>query len=221
MWAAAVATAQFVGIATEPEPAPREFPASSAPRRKLEGDFDGWLASLLAPEAGRRNEALRRLGMEFVGEPSIADVRVFAVNLDADADLERVVQVSGGLDGEVTVWKKEEGAWWNLAHFVCRGPGGRAADPLLELRPVVRYGTNDLILHAGGSQGTGVGERRLQIYRLWGGRAYRVLDLIESAYNMSGWEETRIRYPDPDSTESPAVIVLQREKEFRGRRSSR
>lgn len=127
---------------------------------------------------------------------------------------------SSDLNIEATVVKRQDGVWWELGHFACCGPGSGQNDPFVELRQTVWHGTNDVILHAGGSFGTGVAERRLLIYRAWRGKLYKVFDIVESAYNLSGSEEIRISYPDTNSYSSPRVITVHRTKRNQSRRTT-
>jgi len=148
------------------------------------------------------------------------EARLFAVNVDSDADFERVLIVTSNLDAGAVLFKKENGIWWQLGSFTRCASGSQLPDPFVELRQIVWYGTNDLIVHAPGPHGTGVGELRLKIYRVWKGRLYKVFDVVEWAYNLSASESSRITYPGTDSYTSPRVIVVRRSQETQNRRKA-
>ena len=175
---------------------------------------------LLSRDPAKRNEAFDTFGLPFIATRDPQDIRLFAVNMDSHPDLERVVIATSDLDVEAAVLRRDNDVWWELGHFVCCGPGARSSLPFLELRQTVSYGTNDIIVHAGGSQGSGVGELRLMIFRVWNSKLYKVLDIVESAYNFSQSEETRISYPDTGDSGEPRILTVHRTKEIRGRRTS-
>ena len=192
------------------EPLP-ELPPKAAPepRRRLGQDPDALFTSLTSNDALRTRDALNALGLPWLAGRMPPDVRLLAVNLDSDADLERILIVKAGLDAAAIVLKKETGAWWQLGSFTCCIGTGQV-DPFVELKATVWYGTMDLIVHRTAAHGTGVGEFRLSVYRVWRSHLYRVLDVVESAYNLTSSEESRVIYPNIDSTEAPRVLTIHR-----------
>lgn len=205
------------------EPGPKSPQFAAEPRRKLAIDPDTLLPRLLSPEARERADAFTRAGLEIMGDQEPQEVRLLALNIDSDPDLERVLIVKG-LGGMISmgaaVYKKENGVWWQLGGFFCCGPGSQPNDPFIEMRQIVRYGTNDIVIHAGGSQGTSAGAWQLMVFRVWKGSLYKVLDIVESAYNFAGPEQTRVSYPNTEHSSAPPVISVHRTKEVRNRRSS-
>src|SRR5205085_1865481 len=123
-------------------------------------------------------------------------------------------------DGVALVAKNVDGIWWRLGEFVWGGPGLPYVEQFIELKQTVRYGTTDLIVRSGGPQGSGVGERKLSVYRVLTGHLYRVLQIVESAYNFAGEESSRVVYPDVNSLTGTATIVVNRTKQVGQRRTS-
>lgn len=115
--------------------------------------------------------------------------------------------------------KKELNEWWEVGGFGCCDPGTQVLDPFIEVKDIVWYGTKDIIVHQVGAHGTSVGEMRLLIYRMLRGRLYKVFDAVESSYNLSGSESTRIVYPDLSSQTGPRILIIHRVAEADGRRS--
>ena len=212
------ASAQDAAVGVEQEPSPKFLTSAAESRHSLSSSPDSMFPGLLSRDGTEKEAAFNSLGLEFIFRRDPQDIRLFALNIDSDAELERVVIAASNLDVEAIVLKRENNLWWELGHFVCCGPGSGPNEPFVELRQTVWFGTNDIIVHAGGVFGTGVAERRLLIYRAWRGKLYKVFDTVESAYNLSGSEQIRISYPDTNSHSSPRVIVVHRTKEIRSRR---
>jgi hypothetical protein len=215
-----LASGQSVFVA-EREPLP-DKPPQSAPeqRRRLSVDPDAVFTKLVARDAGQVSEALDSLGMSWLSGSEPTDVRFLAVKLDADPDLERVLIVKTGAGrAAASVFKKLDGVWWELGSFGCCAIGGTNPDPFVELRDTVWPGTKDIVAHQGGAQGTGVGEWRLLIYRVWKGQLYKVFDIVESAYNLVESESSQIAYPDTDSYTAPRIIIVDRTTEREHRRA--
>jgi hypothetical protein len=78
-------------------------------------------------------------------------------NLDADADLEHLLVFQRAQFDEAVVMKRIDGKWWILGRFLSRRSSELGA--FVSLRQLVWSGTHDLIVRAGGSQGTGVGAK--------------------------------------------------------------
>lgn len=191
-------------VTLEPEPLPSKAPhAAPERRRKLAVDPDTLLSQLLSKDIRQRRSALDQLDMSWLGESGVSDVRLIAVNLDADPDLERVLIVRGNRDA-ASILKEMSGAWWEIGAFLHQGHHA-----FLEVETTVWPGTNDVIVRSGGSQGTGVGEVDLSIYRIWHGRLYRVLQIVENAYNFTGSVESTVTYPVLPTSGAPAIIVHQ------------
>ncbi|MBL8210939.1 MAG: hypothetical protein JNK87_09520 [Bryobacterales bacterium] len=208
-------------VVAEREGTPSKAPQLPAePRHSLSLDPDQVLPRLLSTDAAIRSAAFRSLGMEYIADWTPTDVRILAVNLDADDELERVVTARSGTNAEAVALDRQEGAWWSVGQWACCGPRATYIEPFLEVRQLVWHGTNDIIVHAGGATGTGVGEQRLSAYRLWNGTLYKVLDILEWAYNWSESEQASVEYPvmeDMDSSK-PRIITVRRVK-GQGRRS--
>jgi hypothetical protein len=209
-------------LVVDGEPRPDTPPKLAAEeRRKLFLDPDTMYTRLISKDDRLKRETVKGLGESWLAERDFTDVRLFAVNLDADRDLERVLMFrSGGLDGAAVIAKQEDGVWWELGSFRCCGPGGSPrVEPFIELRETVWYGTKDIVVHLGGPQGTGVGERDVSIYRVLRGRLYKVLQIVEWTYNLAGEETSRIDYPDVGSSVGPSVIAVKKTKQVGSRRT--
>jgi hypothetical protein len=215
-----ITSAQHAVVADR-EPLPDNPPQSTAePRRKLAVDPDAVFARIVSKDSTQSRRALEELGLSWMAEGEPTDVKLLAVNLDSDSDLERLLIVENDSEAVALVLKKEDGVWWELGNFLCGGPGGRIVDPFVELKDTVWYGTKDLIIHRGGSQGTGVGEHRLLIYRVWRSRLYKVFDIVESAYNSVQSESSSMTYPDVDSSSSSRSIIVRRTRKVQNRRTT-
>ncbi len=171
------------------EELPRNPPQVAAlPAAQARLDPDSALALLDSRDSAQIQSALERLGLAPYSSLPPRAVVLSAVNLDQDRDLERVLQIDMGTSAAAVVFKKREEGWWQIGVFGCCEARAGVARPFVELRETVWPGTTDLVVHAGGSQGTGVGQMTLGIYRMWQGRLYPVLDVVESAWNWAGSE---------------------------------
>lgn len=162
--------------------------------------------------------------MEYIADRKPTDVRIVAINLDADEELERVVVARAGMDVEAVVLQEEDGVWWSLGQWMCCGPKAVDVDPFLEIRQLVWHGTNDILVHIPTMWGTGVGERRLWVYRLRNGTLYRVLDIVEGGHNWSESEQARVEYPDAatmGATEPQMLTVCRVKSQSRRSRGVR
>lgn len=214
-----VSSAQHLAVVAPREPLPNKSPQSAAvPRRLLDADPDALFSQLVSADPKRQQQALAKFEISSRGVGPAQDVRYFAVNLDADEQLERVLIVRHNSDATALVLKKQDDVWWGVGSFMCCAPGGRTPEEILDLKQSVWYGTNDIVIRNGGSQGTGVGERRIQVYRMFEGKLYKVFDIVKDAYNMAGSESSHVIFPDANSSEWPRVIAVQRTEESKGRR---
>ena len=209
-----VAPNQRVSVETEPQP-DRPPQSTPEPRRKLAVDPDSLFPLILSEDPSQRRNAFEVLGLSWMGEMQPTDARLLAVNLDSDEGLERVLILNGNLNAAAVVLKNEKGTWWEIGSIFCCGPSRMAKERFVELRQTVWHGTNDLIVHAVGAHGTGAGEGRLMIYRVWKGNLYKVLDISEWAYNMRDSETSRIFFPDMESHASPQVITVIKDSQKR------
>ena len=129
------------------------------------------------------------------------DASLTAVNLDYDADLQRILRVRSLGSYGVAVFKQESGVWWVLGSFVCGGPRNRMQDPFIELKPLISPGTSDIIVHSGGSQGTGVGAAQFTVYRVFKGQLQpmrRLKSTFETArLSFAAPERRAIKRPSP------------------------
>ena len=131
---AAVALGQCAAAVQEKEPGPTRSPrAGAGSRRRLSVDPDSLLPRLLSRDARERLAAFHSVGLDFIAERGPQDIRLFALNIDADSDIERVLIVKAILDTAAVVLKKDKDAWWELGRFMCCGPGSRPVDPFIEL----------------------------------------------------------------------------------------
>ena len=213
--------AQHFTVLSNHEPLPARPPQSPPEhRRKLGVDPDALFTKLVSKDPKQTADALKGIEMSWLAERRPTELQLVAVNVDADDDLERLLIVTAGFDSAALVLKKDLGEWWALGSFVCCGPGARTLNPFIELKETVWHGTKDLIVHGVGAHGSGVGEMRQLIYRVWKGQLYKVLDVVEGAYNLAGSERTRIVYPNVDSQAGPRVLVVHRIPEAGNRRNA-
>lgn len=183
MWLPVVVLAQLM-IVTPPEPLPKSEPVSKPqPRVPLSATPEALFADLISTDEARRKAAADALGWEWMAGQIIGPVGLHAVNMDAGAKTERLIT----LDNAVAVLKQEGAEWWLVGSFSCCGPSGHAAEPFAEWKELVWSDTKDLIVHAGGASGTGVGQTNYQVYRLLRGQMFLVFEAEENAYN---WRET-------------------------------
>lgn len=167
---------------------------AAMPRRATKSDPATLLTNLMSKDPERVSSALQDADLTLLRDA--VDASLTAVNLDSDADLERILRVRSLGSYGVAVFKQESGVWWVLGSFVCGGPRNRMQDPFIELKPLISPGTSDIIVHSGGSQGTGVGAAQFTVYRVFKGQLYQVLDIVEYAYNWTSDEKTQIHFRD-------------------------
>lgn len=185
MWVPILLLAQVM-LVSPPEPLPNDEPIAKARpewRAKLSATPEVLFAALNSTDEARIKEAATALGWEWLADRIYGDIALHAVNLDADPGTERILT----LENAAAVLKQEGDSWWLVGSFSCCGPSGHAAEPFAEWKELVWPGTQDLIIHAGGSQGTGVGQTNYQVYRLLRGHMYLVFEIDENTYN---WRET-------------------------------
>ncbi|MBS1830354.1 MAG: hypothetical protein JST93_33945 [Acidobacteria bacterium] len=213
------ASGQYPSVRLEAEPVPKAKPKGQMMgRRRIVGDPDRTFPELLASIGSSRKHTFESVGLDYMAERNAVDIRLMAVNLDADEDLERVLIASGPDASQVAVLKKQAGEWWSLGAFSCCQPGTHAPETFLELRQMVWYGTNDIVLHTGGRYGSGIGEHRMRIFRVWNSHLYQVFDIKESAYNWSTSEEAQVTFPSAGAGPHDEVVILVRRTKSDGRR---
>lgn len=217
---ATLGTAQL-RVIDPPEPLPTNPPIQRpAPRRHIVLSPEQVLSQLTSTEPTRINEALAALDLSPLLNEPIRSATLSAVNLDADPRLERVLTLQTSRHTAALVFQQNGSPWWQLGTFLSGGPTNQPQDPFLELRETVWPGTKDLILHSGGSQGTGAGEVRLSILRLLRGHLYEVLNLTESAYNWTSSESSQFTYPNLSSRATPPRLLVRTQKRAHGRTST-
>ena len=154
------------------EKEPPAIPATKAePRKKLNSDPVTVFQNLLGPSKDSRRVAYQALGWskEAIDEALPADdARLYAVNLDADAELEYVLIVSAGPATTVAyVFDQDSQGWWQVGMFDYWWHwNADQAERLIELREIVWYGRKDIVVREQNG-GTGVAETDLSIYRIY------------------------------------------------------
>ena len=138
------------------------------------------------------------------GKPTQA--RLYIQNMDADEDLEYLLLLADLSYQVAIVMKQIDGKWWNLASLLGRNRG--ELDAFVSLKPLVWPGTYDVILRAGGSQGTGVGATTQSVYRILRGNMYKVFEVVDGSYNWTSTESANVTYPGPD--DDVKTIVARR-----------
>ena len=190
MWVPLLLLAQYMMVVSPPEPLPKDQPTAKTERRvKLNSTPEALFAALTSREQARMTEAATALGWEWLAHRIYGDIALHAVNLDADDATERIITL-----GNAAAVLKQEGAdWWLVGSFSCCVPSGHAAEPFAEWKSLVWPETKDLIIHAGGAYGTGVGQTNYQVYRLLRGHMYLVFEIDENTYNWRETIDTKVR----------------------------
>lgn len=204
-WLLALATSAAL---PQSEPLPANPPTQSPlPRRPATLSPEEILTHLTSGNPNLIRAALTACQLSSVLSEAITSATLASTQLDATPGLERILTIQTTRLTAVQIFHQDDsGVWWNLATFLTGGPTNQRQHPFLELRATVWPGTQDLILHHGGSQGTGVGQVELSIHRLLRGHLYNVLTLTESAHNWTRQESSRITFPQPGAP-SPRLLV--------------
>src|ERR1035437_2458644 len=89
------------------EPLPDKRPvASPVERRKLAVDPETLFSKLVSKQPRQIRESAEALGLSWLADLEPTEVKLFAVNLDSDQDLERVLAVTGSLRTSALILKK-------------------------------------------------------------------------------------------------------------------
>jgi hypothetical protein len=194
---ATAVSAQFAAVALDGEPAPQRLPAPFAEPRVAKIDPDEIYRNIVSGTLEQCKAAYLEIGFVDWSSDEALDVKLMAVNLDEDPALERVLMARNIQFQSVAIFDWGGAQWKFVGSFLCCGRNASSdRNPFVELRQTVWYGVNDLVVHTGGSMGTGVGESRVSVYRMRGGRLYQVFDNIEDAYNWTSEDQATFRYPD-------------------------
>lgn len=225
MWLAAAVSCiaqDLTTVAVTPEPVgkPRVPPER---RWQVNAEPAVLLQHLIHGTSQQRRSTFKQLGLQLSEEARVTEAQLWAVNLDADQALEWVLCVRVDLgfvgDGAAFVFKQQEAQWWAVGEFLFKSVGTETVP--IALRSVVWPDHKDIVIHQGGSQGTGVGETTLSIYRLLHGRLYRVLETTKEKWTWTTSESNQIEYPNLVATGAPPVITVRRsEQTGQHRRSS-
>jgi hypothetical protein len=182
-------------------------PTEPLPRRHATLSPEELLTHLTSSDPSRLHTALNACDLATVLFAPITSATLAAAPLDSSPGLERILTIHTTGDTAVLIYQQDaSGRWWNLSTFLTGGPTNQRQEPFLELRATVTPGIQDLILRQGCSQGTGVGQVELSIFRLWRAHLYNVLTLTESAHNWTRLESSRITFPKPGAP-SPRLLV--------------
>lgn len=145
-----------------------------------------WIAVCAAQSPAAKPEARARIS----GDPEriyqaalkgAEEVRLLAVNLDADEALERVLVRKRDPDEHAAVYDFDGKTWWRVGEF-----SSRDGTDLVELKGSTLSSRNDLVVRVYG-HGSGFYSTEISIYKMLGGRLYRVFRTIEeNNYDTSG-----------------------------------
>lgn len=138
------------------------------------------------------------------------EVRLFAVNLDEDDALERVLVSKRDPDEHASVYDFDGKSWWQVGEFFSGG-----GSDLVELKGATNWSRTDLVVRVYG-HGSGFFSTELSIYKMLGTRLYRVFRTTEADnYDTSGpgkageWhvERRNVIFPVRDEARGSVLIV--------------
>jgi hypothetical protein len=199
-------------IATKPtsEPLPRRF-IGVAPLTLY--------SQILSPSPPERGQAVRRLdqGADTTTSQPV-DVRLYAVNLDSDPDLEYVLTAHVWPDATIAlVFDKTDRGWGVVGEFRYSWHwSANEAERFISFREIVSHGRKEIIVRERGG-GTGVAETRLSIYRMHDGLLYRAFQTIEDSFHWivgtgtSEYEHRDVEYPEAGGA-SPVFLIVRSQK---------
>lgn len=182
------------------------------PHHRVSGEPDVILQKLLGPTALEWREALEELGVDVKDPklhiPETSDARLLRVNLDTDKELEAILIYTDNRPAtHALILKKEKDGWWQVGDFHYWWHwNSEQAEHLIELREIVWPGRKDVIVRRVNG-GSGATATDLSIYRMYGGRLYRVFETNENNENMATAEHSDLSYYDADSAEQPSIVV--------------
>jgi hypothetical protein len=198
------------------------------PRVRVMEDPMVLFQNLIGSSSANRRRALLDLGWKeeakFAEDPNvIGDARFYRVHLDDDPEMEAVLKLQVGRDGtRLLIFKRSEGQWWRIGDFLLWYMWtANDADRMLELRNIVDFDHQDIIIRltAGGSDIQK--ETELNMYRLYKGRLYRTFETTEEfalrrfsepGAEMIEDERNDIYYPEPEQGKD-AYFVVRRSKQ--------
>ena len=173
--------------------------AAAQPRSTSPGDI---YKALLGPESERKS-AFALLGLE--GELPVNSIKLFAVQMDGDAELEQVLEVDTGVSRLIRVYDKLDRSWREVGQIDVLPPAGVRE---VAFHEVVERGANDVVVSApSGGCGGGYCATGLSIWHLHKGRLVEVFTTNESVATMCFREATSVVLPDTDRSERGYLIV--------------
>jgi hypothetical protein len=189
------------------------------PRRVIKADPVSLYRRLVSDSEKDRKDAFRVLGHEEIEAREPVEARLYAVNLDSDADLEYILIASHGfpnrsiaivLDKSGDDWRVvgDFSYWWHW--------DPNEAERFIELREIVWAGRKEIIVRDHGG-GTGLAETSLSIYRMHDGYLYRVFRTTEDGFHAivgegtAEYEHRTIDYPEHAWNE-PAYLAVHYRK---------
>ena len=204
---------QFAGVEKPKEIAAKPIPKPE-PRRPIDTDPVSLVRSLLTNSAEDRKGALRLMGHEEIASDDPIEARLFAVNLDADPELEYIVIVHGQPNRTVALVLDKAGDAWRVvgdfSYWYHWEPN--EAERFIELREIVWSGRKEMIVRDY-SGGTGVGATAISIYRMNDGFLYRVFHTTEDRHSFiigqgsTEYEHRTIEFLEHAWNEPASIIV--------------
>jgi len=210
---------QIPGIQARREPTGHPI-SKPLPRRFIGVDPVTIYRGLLSAAQNDRAEAYRYLDDKVSDMSGPGDARIYAVNLDSDADLEYVLLVSdyaGISRTNAFVFDRDARGWWVVGEFRYSWHWDtNEAERFVGLREIIWPGRKEIIVRDYGG-GTGVAETGLSIYRMHDGYLYRVFHMTEDAFyfiigaGRAKYEHRTIEYPEHYEND-PVFLTVHYEK---------
>jgi len=207
---------QHLAIQHTPEEIPANPSSKPLPRRLVGMDPLTLYRGLTSSSKDERTKTFRRLGDNFSEIEQPEDTRLYAINLDADPDLEYVLEAKVAFAATIAwVFKKGPEGWWMVGEFNYSWHWDpNQAERFIEFREIVQYGRKEIIVRDTGG-GTGLAQTRLAIYRMNNGFLYRVFETTEDSVSyivgtgVTEYEHRDIEYPDPGGADGRTFLIVR------------
>lgn len=150
-----------------------------------------------------RKSAFRSLGID--GDLPIESVKLFAIQMDSDPELEQVLEVDTISSRLIRVYDNVDGGWREVGQ-VNLLPSSELSG--ITFHEVVEAKSNDLVLSApGGGCGGGYCATGLSVWHLQAGQLVQVFATNESVDTVCFRESTSVMLPDAERSERGYLVV--------------
>jgi hypothetical protein len=207
-------SAQRVVVRSEPV---GHLPENPEPMVKVLADPREIAKNMADASEGRRKLALSQLGGDYQLPNDIGrftDIRLIYTILDESGDLKPLlIYTYNSIYTRALIFDKHDGDWWIVGDFSYSWHwNDEQAERFIELREIVSPGRKDIVVRTM-SGGTGIVTEELSIYRVQGGRTYRVFRTESlSDYAAVGrpgvdsyTERRQLRYFVGDDADKPTI----------------